>query len=157
VTESRLPAAIDYLVTTFTASTALQGLSMGIADGPIVSDDFRDYVFVGFDAAGTEGSDFRSASVVQKWASAIGQKKRDEDSQIVCSIVVTVGQAGWKPARDKAYAALEAIGVLLRADPSLGMASPSVAELWPGDLYQIPSENGWQAVLQFVVRHNTRV
>lgn len=157
--ESRLPAAIDYLVGVFTNSSALQALNVVTWDGPPVSEDYRDAVFVGYDAGGTDSSEFQAATIAQKWA-GIGQRKRDEETQITCAVVVTMGDPGWKPVRDRAFAILEAVGQILRADPSLGLTPPadySIAEMWPGDYFQIAEENGWQAVLQFVVHHKTRV
>src|SRR5206468_7305615 len=115
MTEWRLPAAIDAIV------AALQGLGVQVWDGPIVSGDYDDAIYIGFD--GDYGGEELAATTVQTWA-GIGQRKRDEDHTITCAVVVLLGNesTSWKPARDKVAALLDAVGQALRNDATLGPA-----------------------------------
>lgn len=146
--ESRVPLAIDAIVTVLTAA------GLKVWDGPVITDDYADAVYIGYD--GDPEGEQRAAAVEQKW-SGLGQRKRDEDSQIIGAVVVSTGDAGWKAARDKAYTMLGVVGQSLRADPSLGLSSPSIAELWPAGYYQEAGPSGLQARLVFAIHHQTRV
>ena len=110
MTEWRLPAAIDAIV------AALQGLGVQVWDGPIVSGDYDDAIYIGFD--GDYGGEELAATTVQTWA-GIGQRKRDEDHTITCAVVVLLGNesTSWKPARDKALAEGAPEEVLAAIDP----------------------------------------
>lgn len=154
MSEWRLPAAIDAIV------AALQGVGVQVWDGPIVSGDYSDAVYVGFD--GEYGGEEKAATVKQDWAS-IGQRKRNEEDDIICAIVVQVGDghSSWKPVRDAISALMETVGQALRSDttlgPSLGLSGPSVAQLWGGELFQEQGPGGMQARLVFSINYKTRV
>lgn len=150
--QSRLPASIDAIV------EALTTAGVTVWDGPILTGDYGDAIYIGYDAD-PQGGEERASSTEQTWASAIGQKARNEDLQIICAIVTLTGNddASWKPARDTAFALLETVGTVLRADPSLGLSPPSVAELWPGDYFQEVGPAGLQTRIAFVINHKTRV
>jgi hypothetical protein len=82
-----------------------------------------------------------------------------ETNEIVCAAVTITGNdaRSWKSARDSVYALIETVGATLRADPSLGLSAPSVAELWPGDYFQEAGPAGYQARVVFSINHKTRV
>jgi len=149
-----MPAAIDAIV------TALQGTGLTVWDGPIVTGNFNDAVYIAFD--GDYDGEERAAFTDQQWA-GIGQRRRDETSEITCAVVALVGEGNtsWKPARDRIAAQLEIVGQKLRSDPtlgpSLGLTPPSVAELVPGELFQENGPSGFQARLLFTINYKTRV
>lgn len=149
--ETRLPAAIDAIV------ASLKAAGLTVWDGPILSGDYGDAVYVGYDADPGIGEEHASTTT-QAWA-GLGQRKRDEENQITCAVVTVTGDdlTAWKPARDAAYALLETVGQVLRADPSLALSPPSVAELRPGDYFQEPGPAGFQARIVFSIHHKTRV
>jgi hypothetical protein len=149
--ETKIPAVLDALVTAF------QGAGLNVWDGPIISGDYTDSVYVGYNAE-PDIVEQRSASSIQSWA-GLGNRARNEDLQITCAIVTLTGNAdtSWKPARDNAFAMLETVGQVLRANPSLGLPPPSVAELIPGDYFEETGPAGAQARIEFTVHHITRV
>lgn len=149
--QTRIPAAIDAIV------TALQGAGLKVWDGPVLTGDYGNCVFIGFDAQ-PDLVESRAASSAQAW-SGLGQRARDENLQITGAVVTLTGNTdeSWKAARDIAFAMLESIGQVLRSNPSLGLSSPSVAELQPGDYYQEIGPAGYQCRIAFAVHHMTRV
>lgn len=150
--ESRLAAAIDALY------DAIQAADLGVDvwDGPVVSGNSGDAIFIGYDADPEGGGQAGDSS--QQWA-GLGRKARDESLGIVCAAISLVGDsdARWKPARDRAVSLIESVGQVLRADPSLGQGPPFAAELQPGEYFQEPGPDGYQARFVFVVRVQTRV
>lgn len=152
---SRVPEVIDALVAVLTPA-----LSVPVWDGPIVTGDYGDAVYIGYDAD-PEGGEEQAADAQQAWA-GIGAQARDEDSQITCAIVVLTGNAitSWKGPRDTAYGLLNDVNDAIRSTPakaSLGLSPPSTAELWPGAYYQEDGPGGYQARLLFQINHKTRV
>lgn len=147
MTTSRVPATIDALVTIFKAA---QGDTWKTYDGPPVTGDFTDAVFVGYDA--NPDSEFQSvANHVQAWA-GLGKGARSETFSVVCGISVLVGdENGQKPARDKAYLILEALGAALRTDPSLGQPPPFVASLMPNEMFTESTTSGFEVRIPFSV------
>jgi hypothetical protein len=154
MTEWRIPAAIDAIV------TALQATALTVWDGPMVTGDFTEAVYIGYDAA-PDGGEELASTTVQQWASGIGQRARDEENEIVCAAACLLGDEGWKAVRDRVAAMLEIVGKTLRGNdsigPSLGLSPPSVAELWPGQYFQEALEQGYQGRLAFTIRYKTRV
>lgn len=150
--ETRLDASIDALYDVLIAAD----LGVDVWDGPIVSGNTGDAIYVGY-AADPEG-DGQAGQVSQEWA-GIGKKSRDESGVIVCAAVALVGNsdARWKPVRDRAKALIESVGQVLRADPSLGLPPPCVAELQPGEYFQENGPDGYQARFVFTVHIQTRV
>jgi len=150
--ESRVPQAIDAVC------TMCKNAGLPVFDGPVITGDAnRSALFIGYDGGGEEGSDFNATDTTQAWA-GIGLRRRNEDYSIVCSIIVFTGDTGsWKNARDAAFGLLDQVGELLRATPSLGLSSPSTAELMPGAYFQEPGPRGYQARIVFTIHHDTRV
>jgi hypothetical protein len=150
--ETRLAAAIDAVYDALTAAE----LDADVWDGPILSGNVRDTIHVGFDAD-PEG-DAQSGASEQEWA-GIGTRKRNETLDITCAAVVSVGggDSRWKSTRDRAITLIDAVGEALRANPSLGLPPPCVAELRPGEYFQENGPNGYQARFVFTVHIETRV
>lgn len=150
--ETRLDASIDALYDALIAAE----LGVNVWDGPIVSGDSGDAIFVGYD--GDPEGEGQAGQASQEWA-GIGKRARDETIVIVCAAVVLVGDsdARWKPVRDRAKALIESVGQTLRADPSLGQGPPCVAELQPGEYFQENGPAGYQARFLFTVHVQTRV
>lgn len=118
-------------------------------DGPVVSGDFDDAVFVGYD--GDPDGEFQAiANHVQSWAS-LGAKKRNESFSIICAVCVLLGDDIVKVARDKGYAMLAQVEDALRADPSVGQLSPFVASIKPSVAFTEPTENGMQVRIPFTI------
>lgn len=154
--ETRLPAAIDALVAAF------QAAGLTARDGPLISGDFENTVYVGYDAD-PDRNPAPGATSNQEWA-GVGQRKRNETNIITCAAVTgIVGDdiTTWKAARDTAYAMIETVGHVLRTDallgPALGLSPPSIAELWPGDYYPEWGPQGYQVRVLFTIHHKTRV
>jgi hypothetical protein len=152
--QTMLPQAIDAIVTLFKA----QGLT--VWDGPIITGDYSDAVYVGFD--GDYTGEEKAASTIQAWA-GIGNRARKEELDIVCSICTMTGDAAsWKTPRDTAIAILATVGQVLRSDPSIGLGPPTisadfVAELWPGEFFQETGPAGYQIRIVFTIHIKTRV
>lgn len=149
--ETRVGAAIDAIKT---ALDTVNGLT--VWDGPIVSGDYSDAVYIGYDA--DPDGDFQAADIGQVWVGVGATRTRDEEIDITCAAVALVGEAEtWKTPRDTVLALVESVGQKLRADTSLGLSPPCRAELTSGGYFQEPGSAGWQARLVFNVRVTTRV
>lgn len=150
--ETRVGAAIDAVYDALIAAD----LGVDVWDGPIVSGNTRDAIHIGYDAD-PEG-DAQAATSDQEWA-GLGAKKRNESLDITGAAVVLVGDSSprWKPTRDRAIALIDAIGQVLRANPSLDQAPVFRAELIPGDYYQENGPAGYQARFVFTVHIETRI
>lgn len=156
VVQSRFPAAADAIV------AGLVAAGLKVWDGPIITGDYSNAVYIGFDGDYADGEE-RAASINQEWH-GLGAKARKEEIQIPCAVVVLTGNGDttWKPTRDTGFAILETIGQTLRADPSLGLGPPTVsadfvAELWPGDTFQETGPAGMQLRIVFDIHIKTRV
>ncbi len=143
MTTSRIPAAIDAIVASLTAAGLL------VWDGPVVTQNFKSAVFIGYDGA-EDNSDYKSVVGTQDWA-ALGAKRRSEKFSITCAAVALWGGTDTKTGRDMAYALLDTVGTTLRADPSLGQPPPFVAELRPSELFTEPTDNGLQCRWVFTI------
>lgn len=151
--ETRMAAAIDVLYDRWTAAN----LGAKVWDGPIVSGDYGDAIYIGYDAD-PEG-EAQAASIEQEWAGVGTNRRRNESLDITCAAVVLVGASDerWKTARDRVTALIDGLGANLRADPSLGQSPPFRAELMPGDYFQESTDAGHQARQLFTVHIETRV
>jgi hypothetical protein len=150
--ETRLAAAIDAIYDALTAAD----LDANIWDGPVTSGKSGDTIFLGYDAD-PEG-DAQAGTSTQEWA-GIGRRSRDEEIDVTCAAVVLIGgnDKRWKPARDRAIALIESVGVVLRGNPSLGLSTPIVFELQPGEYFQENGPTGYQARFVFTVHVKTRI
>jgi len=147
--DSRVPATIDALVTSWDATGAT------VWDGPIVTGEDQDCIHVGYD--GDPDGDYQTADFDSEWA-GLGAKARDEEFDIPCAVVALVGDdGGTKLARDNAYALLKKAADALRADPSLGLSPPFTAGLQGGPVFTEPGPKGYQVRIVFRVHVKTRI
>lgn len=146
--DSRVPATLDALTALWTSAGAKTW------DGPLVTGDFADSIFVGYD--GDPEGDFATVEVDSEWA-GIGARARDEEFDVVCAVVALVGENDTKLARDNAYVLLKLAADALRADPSLGQVPPFVASLKGGPVFTEPTESGYQVRIVFRVHVKTRI
>lgn len=150
---SRAPAAVDQL---YALLTAALGTANPVWDGPPVTGDFRDCVYLGYD--GDPSGERRSVTGQQEWA-GIGAKKRSETLDIICAAAAISGDGTAKPARDKVYALMGQVETTLRADPSMGQSpTPFVASVHSPELFfEWIEQMGLQARLTFHVLIETRI
>lgn len=148
--DSRVPATIDALVTSWTTAGAL------VWDGPVVTGNYSDCIHVGYD--GDPDGAFQTADFDSEWA-GLGAKARDEEFDILCAVVALVGDeaGGTKLARDTAYGLLKKAADALRANPSLGLSLPFVAALKGGPVFTEPGPQGYQVRIVFRVHVMTRI
>jgi hypothetical protein len=151
VSSSRVPASVDALVAALKA-----GVSFPVYDGPELSSEYTDAVFIGFD--GDPLGERKSAAASADWA-GIGAKRRNEIIDILCAAVAVSGDGIPKDARDRSYAVLGAVETVLRADPSLAQTpTPFVASITAHELLWDWLETaGLQARLTFTVHIETRI
>lgn len=154
MSSSRAPAAIAALLSALQASPSLTGVP--VFDGPMVSDDYRDAIFVGFD--GDHAGERESVLTDQQWA-GLGAKKRTETITIICSVVSVSGDGTASDARTRAYNLLADVENVLRADPSMAQTpTPFIAAVTaPKLLYDWLEMVGLQARLVFSVHIETRI
>lgn len=149
---SRVPATIDKLVELW---GSVEGLT--VRDGPVVTADPGPALWVGYD--GDPEGEFTTADPGQEWA-GLGAKRRDEEFDIPCAVVVQVGNTDTKSSRDTAYAMSALAENKLREDPGLGMPPdflPFVAEFRPGPVFTEPNWRGFQVRIAFNVHVKTRI
>jgi hypothetical protein len=123
---SRVPAVIDYLVTTFTAATTLGAAAspVSVYDGPVVTETPAQLtLWVGMDDPDSEEAPVGAESESQ-WA-ALGAMARDEEISVHCVAEAWSGDTDVKATRLAAYGIVAAVETLLRADASLGGVLPS--------------------------------
>lgn len=146
--ETRVDDAILALVAMWTAA------NIATVDGPFVSGDTGDRLFVGYD--GDPEGDFQAVEGDSDWA-GLGAKTRDEEFDIICAAVTRSGHQTATAARAAAIALFQVASAALRADPSLGLPPPCVAEPKPQGLFTPPGSTGVQGRLVFNVHVKTRV
>jgi hypothetical protein len=119
VTTSRVPALIDYLVTTFTAATTLGAATPAVLvfDGPPTTGDPAPLALhVGMDDA-FSGNPPVSASSEQT-RQGLGLGRREETVTVHCAAVAWAGTDGMKTVRLAAFAILAAVEDLVRGELS---------------------------------------
>lgn len=151
-TTSRIPAAIDALVSTLTTSI---GTTTNVVDGPPLSWDAIElptdsitetrYLFVGADP-----NDDISAEGTQDF-NAAGAVSRDEHFDVRCTAYTWGGDQVMKTRRDDAFGIVASVEQTIRSDPSLGAAVlySRVSDISP--LAQRQTEDGTDATLTFTV------
>ncbi len=118
---SKVPAVIDYLVTTFQAANTLGTATPAVAvyDGPPVTQEPAELLlFVGIDDPDTDEAP-TSASSEQSWA-ALGAQAKTEQISIFCTAESWGGDTDVKAIRTAAYGIVAAVENLLRGDVMLG-------------------------------------
>ncbi len=151
---SRVPAAIDALLTILRASPALSAVS--IMDGPPTTNlSDLDHIFVGYqpgaEAAVQLTQDFNSA----------GARTRDEDFGIACYAESRSGDTDMQARRARCFALVAAVEEALRATgaaPTAPTLNSTVlwAHLTTGNLLQGQAA-GAQAGVEFTVACRARI
>lgn len=151
MSDSRIPAAIDALVTLFDTVEDLK-----VYDGAFLTgEEPAERVYVGYD--GDPDSDFSAASGDQDWAGSVGTGRRDEVFAITCAVLVRNGAGNIKAARTAAYDVLAQLSTKLRDDPSLGFPPPSTAQMQNQRLNQYQARTGVEVRIMFDVVVQTRI
>lgn len=149
---SRVPAVLEALTATFT--TAL-GANAVVNDGPLVTDDtLQNVVCVGWD--GDDTGDGQAVEWVQQYQ-GLGAPVKDERIQVTCAVICWDGDDDMAATRTRLYALFALIEAALRADKSLGFASPTVVSIVGGRLHQEATADGMQVRLPFVIDIETRI
>lgn len=108
---SAVPAAIDALLAAAQADAAIGAGGVQVVDGqPIQMED--DFLVIGWAPGGL--------AVRATGESASNSARRAETFDVACLISCWHGDTEMKPVRDRAYALLEAVRLMLAADPRLG-------------------------------------
>lgn len=155
VTTSRVPAAVDALVSLCTTSTALAGVT--IIDGPPIIDlSNPDIVAIGWQPA--EGA---SVALTQEFASA-GARTRDEQFTITCYAEARSGDTDIASRRIRAFELVAAVETALRATDAAPMAPTLLgtvlwAQVTAGDLVQEQATTGAIVGLAFTVSCFARI
>lgn len=144
---SHVPALIDNFLAALTAAAGLDDVK--IIDGPEVTDSAAtEMVVVGFDAD-PEG-EYEAASTTQAWA-GLGAKRKNEDIEVTCAVLVRKGSTAVKPVRDRVFAIFAEVEAVVRADPSMGLPSPTVCGI-TGTAFRTPqTSSGLEGRLLFTL------
>lgn len=156
MTESRVPAVIDALTALFDAAPGLVGVK--VLDGePVTGDPLFEALFIGYD--GDPDGDGESATFQQEWA-GLGAKAKNEAITVTCAVVVWKGDTNAvarRARRLRVFELLGEVGAIMRADPSLGFPSPTIAAMASGQLFQRQHEGGFEARIPFQIQVQTRI
>jgi len=142
---SRVPAL-------YTALVDLCLAAPGYADVQIYSAP------IALEQTAPESIQFDDATPTQAWG-ALGNKARDEEFDLGLTISVVVpggGEEEMTAARDRVFALLAVLELLLRTDPSAG-GSVRVAHVTSAPLTQIPTPQGRMAILSVTVHASARL
>lgn len=151
---SRIPTAIDALVTRLRSTTALDGVD--VHDGPfLTSDPGPEQVYVGYD--GDPEGEFQAVESSEEFI-GIGAKRKRESYSITCSLLAARGDADVQKARNRAFELYNAVNTELRSDNALGIPPPVVAAIRTSGFFmeQDPSV-GIQARIVFMVDVQDRI
>lgn len=149
---SRVPAVLDALVALFRAEL---DDDVTVTDGPLVTDDtLRNVVCVGWD--GDDTGDGQAVEWAQQYQ-GLGAPVKDERIQVTCVAICWDGDDDMTATRTRLYVLFALIEAALRADKSLGFASPTVVSIVGGRLHQEATADGMQVRLPFVIDIETRI
>lgn len=150
---SRVPELIDAFMGALTASVGLDGVK--VVDGPLVTDSAAsDWVFVGYD--GDPEGEFMTTQTSQQWA-GIGAKAKNEDILLTGAVLVRRGTTDVKPLRDRLFAIFAEVEAVVRADPALGLATPTVCSISEHTFHTEQTTKGIQGRLPFTLSCSTRI
>lgn len=151
-TTSRIPEAIDALVTSLT--TAL-GTTANVVDGPPLSWDNiqlpenavseTSFLFIGADPNSDTSADS------QQDFNAAGAVSMDEQITIHCTAFVWSGDEKIKSLRDELFAIMATVDQTIRSDPSLGDAVLYARFAGVDQLSQRQTEDGSDVTATFTV------
>lgn len=142
---SRIPDALNALYSLLVTACA----PVNVYYGPVSTDDpMRKAVGIGWNGD-PEGDQSALEGWSQEWA-GLGALRKDEEFEIVCYAISWAGDNSASQARiADVFEILANIENALRADPTLGLSQPFVADFANGSLYL---EGGTQARVTFNVR-----
>lgn len=139
---SKLPAVLDYLVTTFTNAATIGGTGVLVRDGPTLDQvPAQQVLWVGLDDPNST-DDALAGNSEQEWVGP-GSRWKNETLTIPCVAEAWSDGVSVKTMRDAAYAIVNAAEQLLHDDASLGgLISPGHANMTGGELRQAQTEQG---------------
>ncbi|MCX3064206.1 hypothetical protein [Streptomyces beihaiensis] len=150
---SRVPELIDAFMTALTAAAGLNGVQ--IVDGPLVAtSSASEFVFVGYD--GDPQGEFMTAQTTQEWA-GLGARAKTEDITLTGAVLVQQGATDVKPCRDRTFAVFAEVEAVVRADPALGLPTPTVCSISEHTLHTEQTDRGIQGRLPFTLTCSTRI
>lgn len=150
---SRVPALIDSFLERLQAADGLAGVQ--VVDGPLVSDSAKsEWVFVGYD--GDPEGDFTTSQTTQQWA-GLGAKAKNEDIILTGAVLVRQGSTKVKPCRDRTFAIFAEVEAVVRADPALGLGTPTVCSVAEHTFHTEQTTTGIQGRLPFTLTCSTRI
>jgi hypothetical protein len=156
---TRIPAVLDYLVTTFTAASTLGTANPPVAiyDGPVVTDEpSRLILWVGLDDPDGEGAP-TAADSDSTWA-ALGGMARDEQLSIHCVAEAWSGDTDVRTIRVAAFGIVSAVENIIRANANLGGTLPAGwAEVTGMSLKQNNTTTGAVARVSFRIDCRARI
>jgi hypothetical protein len=164
VTTSRVPAVLDYLVITFTASSVLAAVPLGDARGVTVYDgppttalNAPLSLYVGLTDPDSEGGEV-AADTAQAWA-ALGHQARNEQLTIHCVAEAWSGVDDIRTVRVAAYAITSAVEDIVRGDSTLGgtVTVPGNAAVTAMSLAQNNTDRGAIARISFEITAQARI
>jgi len=158
VTTSRIPALIDYLVTTFTAASTLGAASppVTVFDGPqTTAAPYPLILWVGVDDPDTADVAPSAAASEQEWA-ALGKLARNEITTIHCVAEAWTGADDIKSMRTAAFAIEGAVEDIVRTDPFSGLALYPIG-VTGLELRQNNPAEGSQARVSFQIVFKSRI
>jgi hypothetical protein len=152
-TSSRVPQLIDALLAALTAAAGLDGVK--VVDGPLVSNtSASEFVFVGYD--GDPEGEFQTAQTTQQWA-GLGARAKNEDITITGAVLVQRGDIDVKAVRDRVFAIFAEVEAAVRADPALGLGTPTVCSVSETSFHTEQTDHGVQGRLPFTLTCSTRI
>lgn len=157
---SRIPAVIDYLVTTFTASSTLGAATppVKVYDGPQTIESSDPLVlWVGLDDPDAAGGR-RAGDSQMSWA-ALGRQGKNEQLSIYCAADAWYGTDDIRTARVAAYGITAAVETLIQADATLGgtVVTPGNAIVTNTQLLQDNTNRGALARVTFEITAQARI
>ena len=159
MTTTVVPAVIDYLVATFTASSSLGAATPPVAiyDGPVTTGAVAQQVlWVGLQDPDAVLPPIGAESQ-QEWV-GVGARQRNEYLTIHCVAEAWAGTTDVKTMRDNAYAIVAAVETILQGDPTLGGHVLFTDNTMPQrQLRQQNTENGQLARVYFSIKAKARI
>lgn len=161
MTTSRIPAVIDYLVTTFTAAATLGASTsapVAVYDGPQTTEASAPLVlWVGLEDPDAAGG-ARAADGTQDWA-GLGHMAKNEQIIIYCAADAWYGSDDIRTARLAAYTITAAVEAIVLADATLGgtVTIPGNASVTNMALTQDNTSRGALARVTFEITAQARI
>lgn len=144
---SAIPAAVN----AFTAALRASLTAVDVFDGPPMRGESFDYVCVGYDPAGGP----ESVEAGQESA-ALGNRRRAETFDIICSLAAWSGEDEMAPRRARAFEMLAAVEQVLRDNVTLS-GTVQAAQLSSYSLLQEQTDQGASAGIRFRVSCTARI